>query len=129
MVRVYFLRGQRFHIARTTLGEAYLGQSEVENLGMAISSNENVRWFDVAVDDSFRVCRVQPVGHANGYVQQTFQFHRATSDDVFQSLAFQKFHGNEGLATFLSNVVNRADVGMIQGRRCLCLSLETRKSL
>src|SRR5215467_14372665 len=97
MVRVYFLRGQRFHIARTTLGEAYLGKTEVENLGMAISSNEDVRWLDVAVDDSFRVCGVQTVGHTYPHIQQRFEFHRPTRNHMLESLALQKFHGDESL--------------------------------
>jgi hypothetical protein len=38
---------------------------------------------------------------------------------VLQGLAIQKLHGNERLATLLADIVDRADVGMVQGRRCL----------
>jgi hypothetical protein len=36
---------------------------------------------------------------------------------VLQRFAFQIFHDDEGLVALLADVVNRADVGMIQ-RRC-----------
>jgi hypothetical protein len=61
MIWVYFLRGERFHITRTILSEAYPGQSEVENLGMATLCNEDIRWFDVSMDDPFRVSGIQPI--------------------------------------------------------------------
>src|SRR5215469_3462296 len=52
MVRVHFPRGQRFCIFRRTLDETHFGETKIQNLGMAIPSNENVGWFDVPVDDS-----------------------------------------------------------------------------
>jgi hypothetical protein len=56
---------------------------------------------------------IQPFSYANRYIQQRFQFHGPTSDDVFQGLAFQKFHGNEGFAVIFSDVVDGANVRMI----------------
>src|ERR1700739_562145 len=48
---------------------------------------------------------------------------------MLQRNALQKFHRNEGLALYFPNVMNCADVGMVQGRRRLRLSLKTRKCL
>jgi len=48
---------------------------------------------------------------------------------VFQRLAIQKFHSDERLAFRFADVVNRADVGMVQGGCGLRLSLETRERL
>ena len=81
---------------------------------MANFGNEDVRGFDVSMDDAFRVCDVQPVCNANRNVQQHFQVHGPTCDEVFQGFAFQKFHGDEGSAILLADVVNRADAWMIQ---------------
>src|SRR6516162_9755441 len=113
MIWVYILGDQSLHVAGSAFYEVYLGKSKVENLGMITFSNENVRWFDVSMDYSLGVSRVQPFGYANRYIQQRFQLYGTTSYDVFQSLPFQKFHGNEGFATFLSNVVYRANIRMI----------------
>ena len=48
---------------------------------------------------------------------------------MFQGLAFEKFHGDEGLAVLLVNLVNGADVGVVQCRSGLRFALETCESL
>src|ERR1700730_40471 len=48
---------------------------------------------------------------------------------MLQSLAIQELHGDERLAALLANVVNRADVGMVESRRGLRFTLKTGKSL
>jgi hypothetical protein len=40
-------------------------------------------------------------------------------------VTFQQFHGNERMAGVLINVVNRADVRMIEGRGGLCFALKS----
>jgi len=44
---------------------------------------------------------------------------------VLQRRAFQEFHGNERLPVLLTDVMDRADVGVIQGGRGLRFSLES----
>ena len=41
-------------------------------------------------------------------------FKRAVADQMRQSLAIQELHGDERLAALLADVVNRADVGMVE---------------
>jgi hypothetical protein len=41
----------------------------------------------------------------------------------------KKLHGDEYLLVLLADFIDRADVGMVQGRRNLCLALEARQSL
>src|ERR1700757_793119 len=43
---------------------------------------------------------------------------------MFQRRAVQKLHHEKGLAALLANVVNRADIRMVQRRRCLRLATE-----
>ena len=69
------------------------------------------------------------VGDLNRQIQQIFQFHGAAGDGVLQRLAVQKLHGDERLPFRLADIVNRADVGMVQGGRGLRFSLETRQRL
>jgi hypothetical protein len=47
-----------------------LRQAEIENLGHTLGRNEDVAWLDVAVDDTFSVRRLQPVGSLYGNAQQ-----------------------------------------------------------
>ncbi len=44
---------------------------------------------------------------------------------MLQRLAIQKFHGDERAPILLADVVNRANVGMIQGRSRPCFAPET----
>src|SRR5215471_2764494 len=81
---------------------------------MATFRKENVRWLDVSMDDALRVRGVQPVCYVNRHIEQRFWFHRAASDGVFQRLTFEKFHCDERSAVLFANVVDRADIGMVQ---------------
>ena len=45
------------------------------------------------------------------------ELQRLAGNLMLEGLAFQKFHRNEGSSLGLANLVDRADVGMIQ-RRC-----------
>ena len=96
---------------------------------MSAFSYENIRGLDVAMNDSFRVRRVQRVCDLNSEQKQRLQFKRAVADQVLQSLAIQELHGDERLAALLADVVNRADVGMVESRRGLRFTLKTGKSL
>ena len=48
---------------------------------------------------------------------------------MLQSRTFQVFHGDKGFAVLFANIVNRANVGMIQGGRGLRLALKTTERL
>jgi hypothetical protein len=48
---------------------------------------------------------------------------------VIQHHSIQKLHGDERLPVLLANVVNRADVGVVQSGRCFRLASEAAQSL
>ena len=54
---------------------------------------------------------------------------RAAGDLVLESRAFQALHGDEGAALMFADVVDGANVGMIQGRSRLRFAAETTESL
>ena len=56
------------------------------------------------------------VGHLHGDVQNVFQRHRLAMDALLQALALQLFHDDEGLPVVVFNVVDGADVGVVQLR-------------
>ena len=80
------------------------------------------------MNNSLRVGSVQSIGHFDRDIQE-FHLHRPDGNVVLEGFAFQIFHGDIGSSIFLANVVNRADIGMIQCRRGLRLALETAECL
>jgi len=51
-------------------------------------------------------------------VKQSLERQRAAEDQVLQRDAVEKLHGDEKAASFFANVVNGADIGMVErGRR------------
>src|SRR5208283_4501529 len=101
-----------------------LGQTEIKNLGVAALGEEDVRGFDVAMDDASSVSGVQCVRNLDGERQNQLGFHRTPRDAVLQCQPVQKLHGNERMTIVLADFVDRADVGVVQGGSCACFPAE-----
>ena len=110
-------------------GEGDLGETEIENFGVAAFGDENIRGLDVAVNDVFGVRGVERVGDFDGEREEVFDIHGAAVDAVLERLAVEKFHGDEGLAVLFADVVNGADVGMVERGGRLRFALETGEGL
>jgi hypothetical protein len=54
---------------------------------------------------------------------------RLSGDAMLQRYALQKLHGNECMAVLLANILNGADIGVIQRRRRLSFALKASKRL
>ena len=91
-----------------------LCQPEIKNLGVAALGDEYVRRFDVAVDDAFFVRCVERVSHFYAQLQQQIHRQRLAPDTMLERLPFEMLHHNEVPAVLLPDLVNRADVRMIQ---------------
>ena len=85
---------------------------------MTALGNEDVGWLDVAVDDSLGVGGIQCIGDLDCQTEVTFDLDRLSCDAVLQRHSIQKLHHDERLATVFADLVNRADIGMIQGGGC-----------
>ena len=83
---------------------------------MAALRYEDVRWFDVPVNDALRVGGVQRIRNFDAALQEKFQFHWSPCNLMLQGLAIEEFHHDVGLTVFLADFVNRTDVRMIQRR-------------
>jgi hypothetical protein len=66
------------------------------------------------MNDSFSMSSVQSVSNLNRQREQNICIDRLSVDAVLQRHAIEKFHGNERLPVLLADVVNRADVVVIQ---------------
>ena len=92
----------------------YLCQAEIENLGVPALGDEDIRGLDVTVNNAAGVRRVEGIGDLDAQRKNRFQLHRAIADQVLECDAVEKLHDKECAIAFLANVVNRADIGMIQ---------------
>ena len=92
----------------------YLGQSEVENLSVTAFCHQNVGWLNVTMNDPFTMRRIERVSNLNSERQCVFRLQWTASDAMLQRHAIQELHDHEGTTIFLANVMDRADVGMVQ---------------
>ena len=108
---------------------ADLGEAKIEDFGGAALGDEEVGGLDVAVDDTFGVRGVESVGNFDGKCKERVEFHGAAGNAMLERGALQKFHGDEGLAVFLADIVDGADVGVIEGRGGLGFPFKTGEGL
>src|SRR5208283_788602 len=106
-----------------------LGKSEVENLRLSPAGDEYIGWLDVTMHNTAAVGSVECVGNLNAKLQQLVDLERTVLDLVLERLTIQKLHRDKCLRFLLADVVDGADVGMIQGGGGLCLSTEAAERL
>lgn len=101
------------------------GEAEIQDLGLPARGEKDVGGLDIPVHDAFGVRRVQSIGDLNAQVQQLPQLQRLATDAFPQRLPFQQLHDKEGAALVLANVIEGADIGVIQRGGGAGLPLET----
>src|SRR5256885_13046652 len=92
-----------------------LGQTKIEKFYLRAIGYENVRGLDVAVDDGLGVSGFECVGHLIAKLGYTLDLHGLAGNEMLKRLPFEKFHDDKILVGVLVDVVNRADVRVIQG--------------
>jgi hypothetical protein len=81
---------------------------------MAPFGDENIGRFDVAVDDPLGVRCIQPLRDLNGEVQDIGDRQGVRLNALIEGLPLQQLHSDEALAFMLVDLVDRADIGMIE---------------
>jgi len=104
-------------------------QPEIENLRLTSIRNEDVRWLDVSMDDALRMCCIERVGNLDAEIEHRFDLQRFSSDLVLEGLTFEVLHSDEGPSFIFPNVVNRADIRVIECRGSTSLPLKALKCL
>jgi len=97
-------------------GHRELGDAEVEHLRLAAPGDEDVRRLDVAVDDAAGVRGVETVGDLDAEIEHAVERQRSARDLLLQRVAVEQLHHDELLALVLADVVNRADVRVVERR-------------
>jgi hypothetical protein len=91
--------------------------------------DEDIARLDVAVDDALRVGCIQRVGNLDRQTKQDFDLDRSSGDAMFQGHAIEKFHGDERIAGLFTDVMDGADIGMVERAGGLSLALEAVQGL
>ncbi len=102
------------------------GEAKIENLHMIAVSHEDVGWLDIAVHDAPGVRSVERVGNLDPELDHPVACHRPAADHSREHLALEQLHHNEVTALVLRNLVDSADVRMVQARRSARLVLKSR---
>ena len=88
------------------------GEAKVENFGGTGLGYENVCGLDVAMDYAFGVRGIERVSNLDGNVEEFRVADRPAFDEVLESFAVEKFHGDKSAAAFVADVEKRADIGV-----------------
>src|ERR1700676_1595979 len=81
------------------------------------------------MNDSFTMGGVERIGDLDRQRHQDLGIQRLPRDAVLQGHAVEEFHHDKRLAVLLIDLVNGADIRMIQGRGGFGLALETAERL
>ncbi len=110
-------------------GNGGLGKTEVENFCVAARGDENIGGLDVAMNDAFGVSGVEGVGNVSADFEKALDFDGRVGDDVLERGAFHVFHDDEDAAVVFLDVVDGADVRMVEGGGGASFSLEALEGL
>ena len=127
-------RGQRILIRSILIrGHALVarqfGQAEVENFHLSGLRDKQIGRFDVAMNDALGVKRLQRLRHLYRDVKQFFELQRLPMNALLQALPFQLLHHDEGMPAVVLDVMDGANVRMVQARRGSRLPLKAVKRL
>ncbi len=102
-----------------------LGEPEVEDLDRAVLRDHHVLGLQVPVDDPGGVRLGEPVGHLVGEVEQLPGRQRPGMEHLAQRPAVDELHRDVDRRVFRPDVVDRHDVGVVEGRGRARLLLES----
>ena len=96
-----------------------LGQPEIKYLDLLYPPgalvNKNVRRLDVAVNDALGMGRRQRCRHLPAIRNDIGCRQRTAPQPLLERLAAQQLHHQVGAAGLLANVIDGADIGVVQG--------------
>ncbi len=88
--------------------------------------HENVRRLNIAMNDALGVRGLECVGNLHPQIEKPALRQRLAGDKVLKGAALHQLHRQERLSLHLVDLIERANVGMIERRGGLGLPLESR---
>src|SRR5689334_12231301 len=101
-----------FHIIKSCCWPFVHCQAEVEEFGPPICEHD-VAWFEVAMDDPLPVCSIQCSRHFDCNLEPVLQRKWARLQSFRKGLTLQIFHGDKRSTSILTEIVHRANIGVI----------------
>jgi hypothetical protein len=101
-------------------------EAKVENFDVIAVTDKDVCRLDIAVNDASGVCRLEGIGDLDAELDHPTARHRAPADDSRKHLALEQLHHNEMTPFVLCNLVNGADIRVVQARCGSRLVLKSR---
>jgi hypothetical protein len=95
-------------------GQRSRGDAEVEDLCVPVRRDHDVRRFQIAMDDAAFVGVFERVGELDAETQHAQQRRRVRAEVGGQQPALNQFHRDVDVTVRFADVVDRADVRMIQ---------------
>ena len=114
--------GKRIDLRAGRPGE--LRQAEIDDLHLPRRRDEDVRGLDIPVHDAGGVRGLERIGRLDGQVEQERDRQRRAVDAVAQRLPVEQLHDEERQIAMPPDVVERADVRVVQRRGRPGLTLE-----
>ena len=100
-------------------------QPEVEHLRAPVAGDEDVRRLDIAMDDALGVRGLERIRDLNSQIEHFWEPEgMAIRQPLPQRLAFEQLHGQQRLTVGVVDLVDRADVRVVQRRGGARLALE-----
>jgi hypothetical protein len=91
--------------------------------------NKDVRRLDVAMHNPAGVSRIERIRDLNSQLKQLRNLQRTPLDHMLEGAPLQILHGDKSLPVLLPDVVDGADVRMVESRSSLRLALKTAEGL
>jgi len=92
----------------------HFGETEVEDFGVPAVGDEQIRWLNIAMNNSLGVGSIKRVGNFDGEIQQSLGFEVPANNYLAKRLALEKLHDDERAPLILADLVNGTDIRMIQ---------------
>src|ERR1700683_5769156 len=116
--------GEGFGVMTARSGLDHLRQAEVENLCVSALGDEYIGRLDIAVDNPSAMGRIQGVSDLDGQRENYGSVHRTIANAVLERPTVEIFHDDERSAFLLINLMDGADVWVIERGRGLSFLLK-----
>ena len=119
------IRRESLDVALMSFHGDLFGEAEVHNLHMSIGRDHDVRGLQVAVHDLLFMRGLHRFADLDADLNELRHRQRPSTELLLRGHALDVFHGDERFAVHFTDLVDLANVGMVQGGRRLRLAQES----